>query len=382
MAIVYLDHAATTPLDPRVRAAFAPWLGERFGNPSSRHPFGVAAAEALDRARVELALALAVRPADVVFTSGATEANNLAVLGHARAARRHGRRVLVSAFEHPSVREPALALAREGFSVETLALDATGTLDLDALARTAGPDVVLVLHMLVSNEFGTLQPVRELARAVRARAPHARIHVDAVQALGKVECAPSELGCDSIALSAHKLHGPPGSGALVCVGRELEPLLVGGGQERGLRSGTENVAGAVGLAAAVRIAEAERGLTLAATIAAREAWIARLSEVPGARVLAPGGRAIGAILALVVPGAPAEVVMHHLERRGVYVSAGAACQSHKSAHSPSYAALGIGSDEARHVLRISFARTTTREEAERGAQAFVEVLRELAALGG
>ncbi|MBI5433372.1 MAG: cysteine desulfurase [Planctomycetes bacterium] len=380
MAVIYLDHAATTPLDPRVREAFSPWLGERFGNPSSRHPYGVAAAEALDQARAELARAFAVRANEVVFTSGATEANNLAVLGQARASRRHGNRVLIGATEHPSVREPAAVLAREGFVVETLALDSDGVVDLADLARRLAPDVVLVAQMLVSNEFGTLHPLRELARTVRTRAPHAKLHVDAVQAVGKVDCALAELGCDSLAVSAHKLHGPQGVGALVIIGKELEPVQVGGGQERGRRSGTENVAGAVGLAAAVRLAEAERERTLAATRAGREAFVARLGELPGARVLAPKKRFVDAILALVVPGAPAEVVMHHLERRGVYVSAGAACQSKKGAQSPALAAIGLAPDEARHVLRISFARTTKRAEAEFAAQALVEVLRELAAV--
>ncbi|MCE9595483.1 MAG: cysteine desulfurase [Planctomycetes bacterium] len=381
--VVYLDHAATTPLDPRVRAAMEPWLGERFGNPSSRHPFGVAAAEALDGARAGVARAFAVRAADVVFTSGATEANNLGVIGQARAGRKHGRRVLVGATEHPSVREAAEALEREGFAVETLALDADSSVDLEDLARRLAPDVVLVAQMLVSNEFGTVYPLRELARVVRARAPHARVHVDAVQAVGKIECALAELGCDSLALSAHKLHGPQGVGALVLVNSTVEALLVGGGQERGRRSGTENVAGALGLAAALRFAELERAASLAAAKAARAAIVARLSEMPGSRVLEPGRRARGivdAILALVVRVAPAEVVMHHLERRGVYVSAGAACQSKKGAQSPSLAALGLGEDEARHVLRFSFARTTTVAEAEFAAQALVEVQRELAAV--
>jgi cysteine desulfurase len=376
-SIVYLDHAATTPLDPRVRASMEPWLGLRFGNPSSRHPFGVAAAEVLDGARVELARAFAVRTSDIVFTSGATEANNLGVIGQARAARRHGRRVLIGATEHPSVREAAESLEREGFAVETLRLDAGGSVDLDDLARRAAPDVVLVAQMLVSNEFGTVYPVRELSRIVRARAPNARLHVDAVQAVGKLDCALAELGCDSLALSGHKLHGPQGVGALVLAGATVEPLQVGGGQERGRRSGTENVAGAVGLAAAVKLAELERENTLRVAKSARAAIVARLDEMPGTRELAPG-RALDSILALIVRIAPAEVVMHHLERRGVYVSAGAACQSKKETQSPSLAALGLGEDEVRHVLRVSFARTTTLEEAEFAAQALVDVQRELA----
>src|SRR5688572_25294568 len=248
---IYLDHAATTPQDPAVRAAQEPYLGESFGNPSARHAGGVRAAEAMDRARGQLARALGARPEGVVFTSGGTEANNLAVLGLARAAGRRGH-ALVGPTEHPAVRGPAAALEEEGFEVERLRLTQGGELDLEDAGQRVRPDTVLVAQMLVQNEVGSIYPVARLAKLARARAPCVRVHVDAVQACGKLPCTLDELGADSIAVSAHKLGGPQGSGALVLrQGVEPRPLLIGGGQERGLRSGTQNVAGAVGLGAAI-----------------------------------------------------------------------------------------------------------------------------------
>ncbi len=383
MDSIYLDHAATTPLDPRVRDAMLEWLGPNFGNASSRHPLGVRAARAIDEARGKLARALAVQPRQVLFTSGATESNNLAISGRARAAKRNGTRILIGPTEHPSIWEPALALRSEGFSVESMRLDARGSLDLEHAASLMTQDTVLVAQMLVSNEFGTIYPVRELSKLLRARSPRARLHVDAVQAFGKLDCAPSELGCDSLALSAHKLHGPQGTGALIHLDDAIAPLALGGGQEHGLRPGTENVAAIVGFGVATAIAEVERGGSLRALKRAREAFLARLQPIRELRVLDPGrsaGGAVDSILALSIGNAPAEVLMHHLEAHGVCVSAGAACQSRKNSLSPSFAALGLGPDEARRVLRISFARTTTVAEAERAGDTLVLVHRSLGAV--
>ena len=349
---IYLDHAATTPLAPAVRAALEPFLGAEFGNPSSRHPLGVRASSALDEARRRAARAVGGRPDGVVFTSGGTEANNLAVLGFARARRRRGAHIVLGPTEHPSVRAPALSLCDEGFEVEEARLDARGDLDLEDLERRLRPDTVLVALMLVSNELGTLYPLARAARLVRARSPAAALHTDAVQAAGKVELSLSALGVDSLSVSAHKIHGPKGSGALLLAeGAEPpRPLLQGGGQERGLRSGTEHVAGCVGLG-------------LALELAAQDAE-------PGAP----------SILSAVLPGPPAEVWMHHLEVHGVMTSAGSACHAKEKAASPALLALGLTPDEARRVLRFSFARTTTLAEVEAAAEALGAVARELGAV--
>lgn len=384
MNSIYLDNAATTPLDPEVRAALRPWLEEDFGNPSSRHRLGLRAAQAIDAARLAVARATGARRADVIFTSGGTEANNLAVLGAARARMRHGRHVLIGATEHPCVRESAQALRAEGFSVEELPLDDNHALDLDQAAARVRTDTVLVAQMLVQNECGSIYPVRELARIVHERAPHAHVHVDAAQALGKLEISIGDLGVDSLAISGHKVHGPKGSGALVLVGeRPLVPLTFGGGQEAGRRSGTENVAGIVGLGVAARLAHELCAQTAAATSAARAAFLQGLERLPEIRVLEPGRPSqpvLPAILALILARLPSEVAMHHLEERGVIVSAGSACHSKKNDLSPSLAALGLTPEEGRRMLRVSFSRWTTTQDVQHALAALESVCRSLASV--
>jgi cysteine desulfurase len=378
MSAVYLDHAASTPLDPRVRDAMRPFLEEHFGNPSSRHPLGVRAAQALGDARRTVARALLVEPRRVVFTSGGTEALNLAVLGIARAARGKGGRVVIGPTEHACVSGAAAALAREGFEVVKLALDSRGDLDLEDAAAKLTPDTVVVAQMLANNEFGTLYPVQRLSRLARTRSPHARVVVDAVQAAGKLDCAPWELGVDAVALSAHKLHGPKGAGALAFADDiALEPLVHGGGQEHGLRSGTENVAACVGLAAALELAERERSAATQLWSELRTRLLAHLSCFEGLRVLEPGSQRLPSIVSILWSGAPAEVRMHHLERLGVFVSAGSACQATKRELSPALLALGLSDDDARSTLRLSMGRTTTADDIERAAAAFAQVAREL-----
>jgi cysteine desulfurase len=381
---IYLDHAATTPLAPEVRAAMEPFLGAEFANPSSRHAAGVRARDAIDRARAQVARALGVAASGVVFTSGGTEAANLALLGIARAARKRGRHVVVGPTEHASVRGAAAALAREGFEVEHGRLDVHGALDVDHFAARLRPDTALVAQMLAQNEVGTVYAVRELARLVRGRAPHARLVVDAVQAFGKLECSPRALGADAVVVSAHKIHGPKGAGALALAdeGVAIEPLVHGGGQERGLRPGTENVAAIAGFGAAAEIAERERARTSEHLSRLRAAFVARLREIPGVAPIEPGGAVLVSIVAVRFDPAPAEVAVHHLEARGVLASAGAACQSAKREISPALKALGMSDGDARRTLRFSFARTTTEAEVERAAAALSEVARELAALAG
>ena len=379
MQSVYLDHAASSPLRPEARAALLPFLEAEYGNPSSRHPLGVRAAEAIARARDSLAQALLVEPRQVTFTSGGTEAANLAVLGLARAMRARARHVLVGATEHSCVRACAAELAREGFEVERVPLDARGEIDLAAFAARVRPDTALVTQMLVNNETGVIAPVARMAKLARARAASVRIAVDAVQAFGKLDCALSEVGADALFLSAHKLGGPKGAGALVLApGVSCAPVLHGGGQEHGLRPGTENVAAIVGFGVAARIAEAQRPEWASRVRELRARLLERLAGLPGARVVesASGAQQPG-IVALVVPGAPAEVRVHHLAQRGVFVSAGAACQSHARELSPGLRAIGLDDESIRCMLRLSFRESTTPAEIDRAAQALLEVSCEL-----
>ena len=389
MSAIYLDHAATTPLDPAVREAMAPLFADEFGNPSSRHSLGVRAAEKIDEARRRVARALGARPENVVFTSGGTEADNLAVLGIARARRGPGAHVIVGPTEHPAVRDPALALRKEGFEVETGRLTASGALDLEHFGSLLRAETVLVSQMLANNEFGSVYDVAAVARLVRARAPRARVHVDAVQALGKLECSPDELGVDCVTLSAHKVHGPKGSGALVfadaAVRRTLEPLVFGGGQQEGLRSGTENVAGAVGLGIAAEAAEAARVDACSHFDELRGLLRERLNAIDGARLLEPGAEdipPIPSIAAIFVPGMDAEILVNQLASRGVFVSAGAACSANKTGPNPALLALGLGEQDARRVVRVSFSRHTTRAEVEQALDLLAEAVSELRAKTG
>jgi len=360
-----------------VRAAMLEWMQGPHGNPSSRHPLGVSGAEAIDRARDQVARALAVEPDGVTFTSGGTESNSMAVLGIARAARRLGRHVVVGPTEHACVRASAMALLKEGFEVEEGRLDETGALDLADLERRLRPDTVLVAQMLASNEFGTVYPVPQVARLVRARSPRARLHVDCVQAFGKLDCSPIELGCDSVAISVHKVHGPLGAGALArAQSFELEPIFFGGGQERGLRSGTQNLPGIVGCGLAAELAESSRDATLLHCARLRGRMIASLRDLPGARLLEPGAGVeapLPSILSVLWPGAPAQVRLGHLEQRGVYASAGSACQSKQSELGPALRALGLDLDGARSLMRFSFSHTTTDEEVDFAARALAEI---------
>lgn len=377
---VYLDHAATTPLAEEVRAAMAPFLAEEFGNPSSRHALGVHAARALEEARRRVARLVGSAPESVVFTSGGTEANNLAVLGLARAQARRGRHVLIGPSEHPCVRDAARALVEEGFELESLRLDAHGGLDLEHARASLRPDTVLVAQMLVNNEFGTIYPLARLARLVRASAPQALLHTDAVQAIGKLEVSLEELGVDSLALSAHKFHGPKGAGALVLApGVRPRPLFFGGAQEQGLRSGTENVAGIVGLGRAAERVERDLDGTRA-QLAERRAQLRHgLARLAGAELLEPAGSegVVPSICPVLLPGPPAEVWQHHLEARGIFASVGSACQAKKGGASPALLALGLDEAHAKRVLRLSLSRATRAAEIEAALEALCALAGEL-----
>lgn len=380
---VDLDRAATTPLGPEARAALAAAPAAGHGNPSARHALGVRARAVLDAARDDLARLLGAGDARVLWTSGATEANNLAVLGLARAQRRRGAHVLVGAAEHPSVSGPAAALAREGFEVETLPLEPDGSVDAARCAERLRPDTVLVTQLLVSNLWGAIAPVERLARAVRSRAPQARFHVDAVQALGRVPVDFTELGVDSLSLSAHKLHGPTGSGALL-LARDvrLEPLWFGGGQQDGLRPGTESVAGALGLTAAAAAACArstDREPLRARLLEAFRSALAPDTVTPLGPA-APAART-GAILSLRLPGPPAEVWMHHLAALGVWTSVGSACQARAGRLPAGYAALGLEPAAVRQVLRLSTSYATTADEIERAVERIGTCVERLRGLG-
>lgn len=370
---VYLDYAATTPLRPEVREAMLAVLGERWGNPSSVHRWGREARAALEEARARFAAVIGASPAEVVFTRGGTEADNLAVLGRARAD--GPRTVAVSAIEHKAVLASAKALAADGWTARVLPVDGDGRLELDALAEILRADrPVLVSVMWANNEVGALQPVEEIA-ALCAEAG-AAFHTDAVQALGKLPVGLDRVGVDLAAFSAHKLGGPRGTGALfVRRGTPLEPILFGGGQERGLRSGTEDVAGAVGFALAAELAEAERETVMARIAALRDRLEAGLCErVPGLRVNAAAAPRLPTISNVSAPGADAEMLLMALDLEGVAASSGSACSSGAVEPSHVLTAMGLSADVAGPSVRFSLGRDTTDADVDRALEVFPAVV--------
>ncbi|MBB3158693.1 cysteine desulfurase [Microbacterium proteolyticum] len=347
---LYLDNAATTPVRPEVLEAMAPYLARFFGNPSSHHEVGEAAASALDDARRRVAAVLGMRAGDVMFTSGGTESNNAAIKGLVLGS---GRRHLVTtAIEHESVLASADYLARlHGVEVTHAAVDATGTLTPEALAAALRDDTALVSIGYANNEVGTIQDAAALADVAHARG--VPLHLDAVQAAGWLPLA--GLGADAVTVAGHKIAAPKGTGILAVRGRlPFEPLLHGGGQERGRRSGTPDVAGAVAIARALQLAEAERLDEAARLSALRDAFIARvLALVPGARLTGHPTRRLPGTASFVFPGTNGETVLLELERRGIVSSSGSACAAGSDEASHVLTALGFAHDDARTAVRFT-----------------------------
>ena len=360
--MIFLDHAATTPVRREALEAMWPFLTGSFGNPSSHHGLGDEAARALAAARAEVAAIVGCRPGDVVFTSGGTEADNLAIKGIALATPR-GRHVVVSPIEHEAVLESAAHLARvHGFEVDEVEVDEGGLVHPEALARIIRPDTTLVSVQLANNEIGTVQPIAELAAI--AHASGALMHTDAVQAAGWLPLSIDALGVDAMSLAGHKVGAPKGTGALIVRGRiPLEPVLHGGGQERGRRSGTENVAGAVAFATALRLAEQERA-DAATRVGALGAELATrvTAEVPGAVLTGHATRRLPGTVSFVFPGTSGEAVLLELEREGVICSSGSACAAGSDEPSHVLTAIGVPGEVAQTAVRFTLGAETTAEE--------------------
>jgi cysteine desulfurase len=374
--VIYLDAAATTPVRREVLEAMWPYLTGDFGNPSSHHGLGDRARDGLEAARAEVAGVLGCRPSEVVFTSGGTEADNLAVKGIAlarRAADPRRTRVAVSAVEHPAVLESARSLARlHGFGVDIVPVDALGRVTPEALAAVAGPETAVASVMYANNEVGTVQPVAGLAAV--AHAAGVPFHTDAVQAAGWLPLRVADLGADALSVSGHKLGAPKGVGALYVAGRvAVEPVIDGGGQERGLRSGTENVAGAVALATALRLADAERTTAAAHLALLRDAFIARvLALVPEAVLTGHPSERLPGSASFCFPRVSGESVLLELERRGVVCSSGSACAAGSSDPSHVLTAMGIAPETAQTAVRFTLPGSITAEDLEDAARAVVE----------
>lgn len=359
MSLLYLDNAATTAVRPEVLEAMVPYLTRWFGNASSHHTVGEAAADALADARARIAQVVGMRAGDIVFTSGGTEADNLAVKGIGVAALlgRGARHLVTSPIEHEAILESAAALERlHGFEVTLLPVDRDGRIDPDDVDRSLRDDTALVAVGYANNEVGTVQDIGAIAARTAAR--RIPLHVDAVQAAGWLPLAGT--GADALAIAGHKVGAPKGTGVLAVRGRiPLEPLLHGGGQERGRRSGTEDVAGAVGLATALELAEAERATESARLQVIRDRLIARvLAEVPDAQLTGHPRHRLPATASFVFPGVSGEAVLLELERRGIVSSSGSACAAGSDEPSHVLTAMGLDPDVARTAVRLTLPHHT------------------------
>jgi len=356
---VYLDNNATTPLDERVVESMLPWLHKRRGNPSSVHGPGRAARAALDQAREQVADLVNAHPAQVIFTSGGTEANNLALKGVA--GTRAPAHLLVSSIEHASLVGPARALEARGWRLGLIPVDAGGRVEPHTVRDYLQPDTRLVSVMWANNETGVVQDVPAIAAT--AREAGSVVHTDAVQAAGKLALDFAASGAHLMSLSAHKLYGPSGVGALI-VDRavELEPLLHGGGQEKGLRGGTENVAAIAGFGMAAELARRELGQRTSQVVALREALEAGLRQLPGVGIVAAESDRLPNTTQVLVPGIEGETLLMNLDREGIAVSSGSACASGKQDPSHVLLAMGMEPNLARCVIRVSLGRDNEADD--------------------
>ena len=378
---VYLDNSATTPVDPRVAAAMTRAVVETFGNASSVHGFGQQARAAVDRARREVAALIGARQNEIVFTSGGTESNNLAIRGLCEASAAHGRHIITSAIEHPSVAGVCLELEKRGWEVTRLPVYETGIVRLEDVSAALRDDTVLITIMVANNEIGTIQPVREIGSMVRERR-HPWLHTDAVQAAGRLPLNVDDLGCDLLTMSAHKLYAPKGVGALyVRRGVRLHGQNVGGHQERERRAGTENVPGIVAFGEAAKLAREELSERSVHDRALRDRFEAAVRNRIG-DVVMNGDREhrlahLSNISFRFIEG---EGLLINLDLEGVAVSTGSACSSGTLEPSPVIRALGVDDEIARGSLRFSFGKDNTEEDVDYAVEVLSRAVERLRAL--
>ncbi len=384
MKRIYMDHSATTPVAPEVLEAMLPYFSEKFGNASSLHSFGLEAKEALEESREKVAGLLGAKPEEIIFTSGGTESDNLALKGIARKNQKSGKHIITTQVEHPAILECCRRLEKEGFEVTYLPVTNEGLVEIATLESAIRSDTILISVMHANNEVGTIQPLEAIGRLAAEKDIY--LHTDAVQSVGKIPTDVNKLGVDLLSLSAHKLYGPKGVGALyIRKGTRLESIIQGGGHEHGLRSGTENIAGIVGLARAAELGqetmstEAERLTRLRDRLAelvllkVKEAWI---NGTMKGRL--PGNLNFG------FKYVEGESLLLFLDSKGINVSTGSACSSHKLEPSHVLLSLGLKPEECHGSLRITLGRSNTMEEVDYvalGIARAVERFRGISALG-
>jgi len=380
MKTVYLDHCATTPLHPDVLTAMLPFLRHSFGNPSSMHALGRKAREAVEEARGKVASLIGANASEIVFTSGGTEANNLAIQGIARARKDRGNHIIASSIEHHAVIKTCQYLERNGFVVTYLPVDHHGIVNPEDFKKALTDKTILVSVMHANNEVGTIEPIDKIGRIAAKRG--VSCHTDAVQSAGKVPLNVKKMHVDLLSISAHKFHGPKGIGALyIKEGTRLDPILHGGGQERDMRSGTENVASIVGLGTACELADKAVPVLGDKIRKLRDSLQERISTaVLGITINGHPVSRLPNCLSVSIPGIMGEMILRDLDARGIAVSAGSACTSHSVEISHVLSAMGLPKETAQGTVRLSLGIMNTEDEIEYAATSFVEVVEKLKTL--
>lgn len=372
---IYLDNSATTKPYDEVVQYIVEVSKSYYGNPSSLHTKGIEAENLIKRARLQIAQILRADSKEIYFTSGGTESNNMAVLGYLRANPRAGKHIITSEIEHPSVLEVFKHLASEGFSVDYIPVDAQGTIKLEALRKAVGKETALMSFMLANNEVGAIQPVSEIVKIRKELCPSAVIHIDAVQAFGKLPIYPAGMNIELLSMSSHKIHGPKGIGALyVKKGVKIKPILLGGGQETALRSGTENVPGICGFGLAAEITASAMEENHAKVRGLKEFFIGEIKKYFEDAVINSSDEALPYIINVSFPNLKSEVLLHHLEQKGVFVSTGSACSSHKNSHSHVLKAMGVSTKYIDGAIRFSLSAQNTQEELSTTINSLKEII--------
>lgn len=360
----YLDNSATTVCEPGVVEKVVQMMSDVFGNPSAMHNKGVEAENYIKEAKEIIAKTLKVQEKEIIFTSGGTESNNLAIMGCGAANHRMGKHLITTKIEHPSVGNVMKHMEEEGFEVTYLPVDENGIVKLDKLREALRPDTMLVSVMYVNNEVGAVQPIEEIGQIVKANNRSTLFHVDAIQGYGKYRIHPKKMGIDLLSVSGHKIHGPKGIGFLYCDSKvKIKPILFGGGQQRDLRSGTENVPGIAGLAEAAKEIYTDFEEKMERLYDVKAYFVEKIEELDNVKINGLTGKnSAPHVVSVSFPGIRSEVLLHSLEEREIYASAGSACASNKPAVSETLKAMNVPKEHLDSTLRFSFSVHTTKEE--------------------
>jgi cysteine desulfurase len=375
----YLDNSATTKAFDEVIEAVKAEMSEYYGNPSSMHIKGFEAEKKIKETTKIIASTLKCDESEIIYTSGGTEADNMALIGIARAYKRSGKHIITSSIEHAAVLQSAEFLKEEGYEITYLSTDSKGVVNLEELENAIREDTILVSVMGVNNEIGTVEPIEKISEIIKKKNPNTLFHVDAVQAYGKIKLIPKKMGIDLLSVSGHKIHGPKGIGFLyVSYKIKIKPIIFGGGQQKNMRSGTENVCGIMGLGAAVKKIFDNFDEDTARMKILREYMINGLKECEGVTINgADLENSAPHIVSASVKGVRAEVLLHSLEEKGIYISSGSACASNKPAVSATLKAIGVDKDLLDSTVRFSFSVLTTKDEIDYALLNFKETIEKL-----